>query len=194
MATAIGAFSLLGWVYLGLLHGRFWQPLFAAPAIDPVSWPSIDIIVPARNEADILPRSLGSLLLQDYPGTWRIFLIDDHSTDGTGDIARKIAAQKNQTQRLEVITAPDLPKGWSGKVAAMQAGVARSQSDYILFTDADIAHPKDSLRKLAARAVEMRLDLTSLMVKLHCTTFAEKLLIPAFVFFLCHALSFRPCE
>lgn len=183
IANILGCLSLIGWVYLALFNGRFWRPLFADSAVEPAVWPSIDIIVPARDEADILPGSLPSLLQQDYQGPWRVLLVDDHSDDGTAELARKLATQHSKLQHLEVITAPDLPPGWSGKVAAMQAGAAHSNADYILFTDADIWHPANSLSQLAARAVEKKLDLTSLMVKLHCREFAEELLIPAFVFF-----------
>lgn len=182
-AAIVGCLSLMAWIYLAMFHGHFWRLLIAEEAVEPSIWPSIDIIVPARNEADILPLSLPSLLLQDYPGAWRILLVDDHSTDGTAEVARKIAAQKSKLQHLEIIAAPELPKGWSGKVAAMQAAIAFGTADYVLFTDADIEHSSTSLRRLVSRAVEKKLDLTSLMVKLHCRTLAEELLIPAFVFF-----------
>jgi len=184
IATAIlASCALLAWVYLAVMHARFWHVLIAEPAIEPETWPSVDIIVPARNEAEILPRSLASLLAQDYPGAWRVVLVDDHSTDGTSDTAKKIAGQKNKSNKLEIVQAPDLPKDWTGKVAAMQAGVKQSDADYILFTDADIEHPAHSLKTIVARAIEKKLDLTSLMVKLRCRDVSEQLLIPAFVFF-----------
>jgi hopene-associated glycosyltransferase HpnB len=147
--------------------------------------------VPARDEGKMLPDSLPSLFAQDYPGAWRIILVDDHSTDGTGAIARKLGTDQNKTERLIIVPAPELPEGWSGKVAAMQAGVEKSSADYILFTDADIQHPKNSLRKLMARATENKLDLVSRMVKLNCNNVAEKLLIPAFVFFFMMLYPFR---
>ncbi len=175
--------ALFGWIYLAFFHGAFWQLLLDEPSPKPSAWPSVDIIVPARNEADALPRSLSSLLTQDYPGAWRVILVDDHSDDGTGALAKKIAAEHSKTDHLTIINAPTLVEGWSGKLAALQAGVTQSTSDYLLFTDADIAHPTDSLQRLTARAVEKNLDLVSRMVKLHCQSFAEKLLIPAFVFF-----------
>lgn len=187
-AAVLSCLGLLGWVYLAFFHGRFWQPLVARPSPPPALWPSIDIIVPARNEAGALPHSLPSLLAQDYPGAWRVIVVDDHSTDGTGAIAQRLAAGNNH---LLVINAPNLPPGWSGKVAALNAGLAYSQADYVLFTDADIEHPKSSLRSLAARALANNLDLVSLMVKLHCVTAAEKLLIPAFVFFFVMLYPFR---
>lgn len=145
------------------------------------------MVVPARDEADVLPRTLPSLLAQDYPGLWRIILVDDHSQDGTGAIARQLG----KPDRLTIIVPPPLPVGWSGKVAAMHAGALHSQADFILFTDADIAHPPDSLRRLAARAIARDLDLTSRMARLHCQSVAEKLLVPAFVFFFAMLYPFR---
>ncbi|HUY69395.1 MAG TPA: glycosyltransferase [Alphaproteobacteria bacterium] len=179
----LSALSLAGWLYLTFAHGKFWQPLFAPPANDPAAWPSVDIIVPARDEAASLPRSLPSLLEQDYKGAWRIILVDDHSSDGTGDVARKLAAAAGQSERLTVIAAPDLKEGWSGKVAAMDSGVAQSRADFILFADADIRHAPRSLTGLVAGAEARKLDLASRMVTLHCASLAEKFLIPAFVFF-----------
>ncbi len=152
-------------------------------APDPASWPSIDVVVPARDEADVLPRTLPTLLAQDYPGAWKIIVVDDHSCDGTGAIARDLG--------VTVIVPPGLGEGWSGKVAAMNAGALHSHADYILFTDADIAHPPDSLRRLAARAVAKDLDLTSRMARLRCESRAEKLLVPAFAFFFAMLYPFR---
>jgi hopene-associated glycosyltransferase HpnB len=225
--------GLLGWLYLAVFHGAFWRPLIAQPSPEPEAWPSVDIIVPARNEADSLPQSLPSLLAQNYPGAWRVLLVDDHSEDTTAEVARRLANSPSpwgggkgagshagisllsgasgqvapltpplapsqgegdihvRADRLKIIAAPDLPKGWVGKVAAMQAGVAQSQADYILFTDADIRHPANSLRRLVARATFGKLDLVSLMVRLHCASAAEKLLIPAFVFFFAMLYPFR---
>ena len=183
--------ALLGWVYLACFNGEFWNSVVAKTSKEPDVWPSVDIIVPARNEADSLPQSLPSLLMQDYPGQWRIILVDDHSTDSTGALALQIAQKIGRAERLKVVSALDLPSGWVGKVAAMQAGVSESTSDCILFTDADIEHPSHSLRELAARALAGKLDLVSRMVKLHCETKAEMLLIPAFVFFFAMLYPFR---
>ena len=179
----LSALAVFAWLYLTFFHAGFWRLLLDARAPDPAAWPSIDVIVPARDEADALPGTLPSLLAQDYPGTWRIILVDDHSRDGTGDVARRLSVM--------VVIPPALPDGWAGKVAAMNAGVASSNADYILFTDADIAHPPDSLRRLAACAMAKNLDLTSRMVRLHCESLAERLLVPAFVFFFAMLYPFR---
>jgi hopene-associated glycosyltransferase HpnB len=191
MLDLLGFLALLGWLYLAFFHARFWKPLEEEQYIDPEKWPTVHIIVPARNEAELLPVTLKSLLTQDYPGAWRVILVDDHSSDGTAKIAEDTAAKNGAAMRLMTVKAPEKPAGWAGKVAAMQAGVAESNADYILFTDADIMHDPKSLRRLAAEAVETRADLVSRMVLLHCTSIAEKLLIPAFVFFFSMLYPFR---
>ncbi|MDD3371658.1 MAG: glycosyltransferase [Alphaproteobacteria bacterium] len=179
------------WICMTLANGMFWLPLLPGESRTATPKPSVDIVVPARNEASILPLTLPTLLAQAYAGDWKILLVDDHSTDGTAEIARKIAQDMKRSERLTVIAAPDLPAGWSGKVAAMNAGVAQSKADYILFTDADIRHSRLSLERLTAHAIEKKLDLVSRMVKLNCESFAEKLLIPAFVFFFMMLYPFR---
>jgi len=139
-------------------------------------------VVPARDEADVIGRSLGSLLAQDYPGHFRIILVDDSSTDGTADAARAVDANG----RLEILTGAHLPDGWTGKLWAQTQGVSRATETapkYLLLTDADIAHAPDALRRLVARAEAGGLALTSLMAKLTVETWAERLLIPAFVYF-----------
>ena len=190
-ALILSCLALAAWLWLTFFHGGFWQLLLEDRSADPPVWPSIDVIVPARNEAEALPQSLPSLLRQDYPGAWRIIVVDDHSDDGTGEIAHGLARIYGADDRVTVIVPPPLAEGWSGKVAAMNAGAAESRADFILFTDADIEHPPGSLRRLAARAAAKDLDLTSRMVRLHCASLAEKLLVPAFVFFFAMLYPFR---
>lgn len=182
---------LLVWIYLLLGRGMFWlmgerDDRHGASCI-PGIWPSVTAIVPARDEADVIARVVGGLLKQDYPGTFRIVLADDRSSDGTAQAARRAASGDESAERLEIVSGQDRPVGWTGKVWAMRQGLARAHeggaTTYFLFTDADIAHTPDNLRRLVAFAEERRLVLVSLMAKLHCEGFAEKLLIPAFVFF-----------
>jgi hopene-associated glycosyltransferase HpnB len=183
--------SLLIWLYLLLGRGMFWLARERddrdAPARTPERWPSVAAIVPARNEADVIARALDSLLAQDYAGPFRIILIDDQSSDGTADAARRTAIARGGGERLEIVRGEQRPSGWTGKVWAMHQGLARAREaispDYLLFTDADIAHAADNLARLVARAEDRDLVLASLMAKLHCESPAEKLLIPAFVFF-----------
>ena len=187
MTTFIGTLALAIWVYLLAGRGGFWRARDRddrdEPA-DPARWPSVVAVVPARDEADVIARSIGSLLAQDYPGDFRVILVDDNSADGTGDIARGL----DRGTRLEVITGAPLPPGWTGKLWAQSQGVARvgagaGAPDYLLLTDADIAHAPETLRLLVARAEARNLVLTSLMARLTVETWAERLLIPAFVLF-----------
>ena len=173
------AFSALIWVYLLLFHGRFWQ---AGPLLSPrvpSSRPEIAIVVPARDEANTVEPVLRSLLAQDYKGRFRIVLVDDRSTDGTGDIARAIA-----DPRLTVVTGAPRPAGWSGKLWAVSQGVSRTgDATMILLTDADIVHQPQHLATLVARSERGDIDMVSEMVELACDSWAERALVPAFVFF-----------
>ena len=190
LAIAAGALALAIWLYLLLARGGFW---LARERDDrgepgaPAAWPAVTAVVPARDEADVIARSIGSLLVQDYPGDLRVILVDDQSTDGTGEAALAIARSLKAESRLEVIRGAPLPSGWTGKLWALSQGVARATGaqapTYVWLTDADIGHAPDGVRRLVARAEHGGLQLTALMVRLHCATWPERLLIPAFVFF-----------
>jgi hopene-associated glycosyltransferase HpnB len=186
VTLALGLIAVALWAYLLAARGGFWrtdqndgQDL---PA--PSQWPAVTAVVPARNEADVIATCLGSLLAQDYPGRFEILLVDDDSDDGTGDVARGLAAGASP-HRLQVFSGAPLPAGWTGKLWAVSQGVAAAGEapKYLWLTDADISHAPDNLRRLAARAEAGGSVLTSLMAELHCRTPAERLLIPAFVFF-----------
>jgi hopene-associated glycosyltransferase HpnB len=174
------------WLYLLLGRGMFWRARERDDVEDvqePSRWPAVTAVVPARNEADVIARSIGSLLAQDYPGAFRIVLFDDQSDEGTGDIARAL----NSGEKLAVISGLARPSGWTGKLWAMSQGVsyatANAAPEYLWFTDADIAHAPDNLRKLVSRAEAHKLTLTSLMAKLSCVTPADCFFIPAFVYY-----------
>ncbi|HEX4303220.1 MAG TPA: glycosyltransferase [Rhizomicrobium sp.] len=171
------------WLYLLAGRGMFWamgERDDAREPAPPAAWPSVVAVVPARNEADVIERTLGSLLAQDYPGSLRVILVDDQSSDGTGDEARTLPG----ADRLTILSGAPRPPGWTGKLWAVSQGVAAAGTpDYVWLTDADIEHTRDNLRHLMARAESGKFVLTSLMVKLHCTSWAEAYLIPAFVFF-----------
>ena len=184
--VGVGLLPLAIWLYLVGAHGAFWLARERddrdAPGEPPV-WPAVTAVIPARDEADVVARSLGSVLAQDYPGPFRVILVDDNSTDGTADIARALSSGRD---RLTVLDGAPLLNGWTGKLWAVNQGVALAEADrpkYLWLTDADIAHAPDTLRTLIARAEAGDFALVSLMAKLHCTTFAERALIPAFVFF-----------
>ena len=143
-------------------------------------------VIPARDEADVIGGAVTSLLAQDYAGKLDIVIVDDHSTDGTADIAREAASAVGAAHRVTVIQAAAVPAGWTGKLWAMRQGTAVAtgmRPDYLLLTDADIVHATDNLRRLVARAESGGFDLVSLMVRLHCRGLWEQLLVPAFVFF-----------
>ena len=145
-------------------------------------------LVPARDEAAVIGESLSSLLSQDYPGAFHVILVDDHSSDGTAAAASSAAASADQNARLTVLPAPALPEGWSGKLWALNAGIERAEShfpeaSYLWLSDADIAHEPDLLRRLVAKAEDEHRVLVSLMAKLTCDRFWEKLLIPPFIYF-----------
>jgi hopene-associated glycosyltransferase HpnB len=183
--TLLAFLPLAAWLYLLLGRGMFWlarEHDDTEQIPEPAQWRSVAAIVPARNEADVIVRSLDSLLTQDYSGPFRIVLVDDRSEDRTGEIARAL----DTNGKLNVISGATRPLGWTGKLWAMSQGVARARNDspdYFWFTDADIAHAPDSLRRLVARAEARKLVLTSSMAKLSCATPAEHFFIPAFVYF-----------
>ncbi len=189
MFTIVAGFiSFLIWGYLLLAHGAFWH---ARRWTAPESLPNrlqgvVAVIVPARNEAEVIGESILSLLNQTCIESLHIFLVDDGSTDSTSEIARQTAALSGQAAALTVMEGQPLPRGWSGKVWAMHQGVEQAQKlnpRFFLFTDADIVHQRESISTLASIAEAGHYDLASYMVKLHCETLAEKLLVPAFVFF-----------
>lgn len=153
-----------------------------APGDAPSPAPRMVAVIPARNEADVVGKSIASLVRQRYPGEFHIVLVDDDSTDGTADAARTAAP----ADLLTVVRAAALPPGWTGKLWAVSEGVRQAAAfdpDYYLLTDADIVHPPDNLAVLAARSAAGDYDLVSYMATLRCRTPAERTLIPAFVFF-----------
>ncbi len=189
MSVTIARLSLVIWIYLVAGRGQFWrtQPVMldrqSLTPPESMVWPSVAIVIPARNEAAMLPRTLVPLLNQDYPGTCTIYLVDDQSDDGTGAIAQELATE-NSGVAFQIIDSKPLPPGWTGKLWALHQGLAAAAaSDYVLLTDADICHDRASLRYLVLKAKTEQRDLVSLMVQLRCESFWERLLIPAFVFF-----------
>ena len=190
MLIAAGVLSLLIWVYLLLARGGFWRidPAESADQNAGGASPAVKIavIIPARDEADVVGRAVQSLLQQTGAHRVHIFLVDDASTDGTAQAARAAAVDAGQVQNLSVVSGSALPLGWSGKLWAMQQGTqqaAQFAPDFFLFTDADIEHAPDSIATLVSIARAGPYDMASFMVKLHCQSVAEKLLIPAFVYF-----------
>ncbi|MFF4849251.1 glycosyltransferase [Streptomyces sp. NPDC001194] len=189
--------SLLAWLWLTFAQGMFWRTdVRLPPRSAPGRWPSVAIVVPARDEAEVLPRSLPSLIAQDYPGEAEVFLVDDGSTDGTGDLARRLA-REHPGLPLTVTSPGDPPPGWTGKLWALRHGIALARTAhatepaYLLLTDADIAHEPDSLRELVSAATSADLDLVSQMARLRAVSLWERLVVPAFVYFFAQLYPFR---
>ncbi|KUJ68145.1 glycosyl transferase family 2 [Streptomyces albus subsp. albus] len=194
----IAVAALAAWVWLLLGQGFFWRTDVRLPRRgDPARWPEVAVVVPARDEAEVLPLSLPSLLTQDYPGRAEIFLIDDGSTDGTGELARRLAAaEAGRGGPPLTVASPGEPEpGWTGKLWAVRHGMAlaraRTGAEYLLLTDADIAHEPDSLRELVRAATTTGADLVSQMARLRVATFWERLIVPAFVYFFAQLYPFR---
>ena len=196
--SALGFLVLAAWLFLALGRGGFWlcrdrDDASTPPA--PQIWPQVVAVIPARDEADVIAQSIGSLLAQDYPGDFRIVLVDDQSGDGTAQAARACAAASPHGDRLTVLEGAPLPRGWAGKLWAASQGVAFARRNfapkYFLLTDADIAHAPENLRALVARAEQGGYGLVSLMALLRCDSAAEKWLVPAFVYFFQMLYPFR---
>ncbi|MEU8540390.1 glycosyltransferase [Streptomyces sp. NPDC048717] len=200
----IASASLATWVWLLLGQGGFWRTDQRLPAPAPApgtpttgtlagSWPRVVVVVPARDEAEVLPLSLPSLLAQDYPGPAEVILVDDGSTDGTGPLARELARDRAGLP-LSVVRAGEPEPGWTGKLWALRHGIALARArepEFLLLTDADIAHEPDSLRLLVAAATGHGLDLVSQMARLRVVSGWERLIVPAFVYFFCQLYPFR---
>ncbi|MGW7070217.1 glycosyltransferase [Streptomyces sp. NPDC054855] len=188
------AASLAAWLWLLWGQGFFWRTdLRLPPRRDPDVWPSVCVVVPARDEAEVLPESLPSLLAQDYPGRAEVFLVDDGSSDGTGTLARSLA-DRHGGLPLTVGSPGEPPPGWTGKLWAVRHGIglARARAPrYLLLTDADIAHEPDSLRELVAAAETAGFDLVSQMARLRVASMWERLVVPAFVYFFAQLYPFR---
>lgn len=200
MIDIVAGLSIAAWTYLLFFHNRFWYGQEYLPCELPKLkvWPSVVAIVPARNEASTISSCVKSLMTQDYSGIFSVIVVDDASTDGTGNIVRATikqnAALRKQNGSFKginsttIITAPPLSDGWTGKLSALNEGLGHANAhqnppEYLWFTDADVVHPPETLSRLIAKAVQGRLDLTSLMVRLRCTSFWERLLIPTFIYF-----------
>ena len=218
--------SVAAWTYLVAGHGGFWLTSQRLPAMSRVAaggaglavgtgaatWPAVAAVVPARNEADSLPVTLPALLAQDYPGAFRVYLVDDNSDDGTGVIAAELGekAAREGGAPLTVVQGRPRPEGWAGKVWAMAQGfaavtgddtaaaggngaVARNSAapEYVLFTDADIAWGPHALRDLVHGAQADDRALLSQMALLRAETRWERVIVPAFVYFFAQLYPFR---
>src|SRR5256884_5891246 len=190
----------LAWLSLVAGHGGYWRTSQRLPRVtaEPDAWPDVVAVVPARNEAEMLPVTLPGLLGQEYPGALSVIVVDDGSSDGTGEVAAKLAA--GSARPLRVISSAPPPEGehWAGKVWAMAQGLraagpfAPGPDGYLLFTDADIAWAApDMLRRLVAAAEGDDRDMVSQMALLRTATGWERVVVPAFVYFFAQLYPFR---
>jgi hopene-associated glycosyltransferase HpnB len=178
------------WLYLLLSRGGFWLSRVRDEGefSDPSNWPSVVAIVPARDEAAVIGRTIGSLAAQNYAGDFSILLVDDQSQDDTAERALAAVERSQSARSLRVIHGRALAPGWTGKLYALQQGIEAAEAGgaepvYVWLTDADIVYHPQALKSLVHRAEADGLALTSLMVKLRCQSWAERALIPAFIFF-----------
>ncbi len=195
LATA----SAVAWAYLLAGHGGFWlaSPRLPADPPEPGRWPSVGVIIPARDEAAVLPETLPSLLAQDYPGELAVWLVDDGSSDGTGELAHTLADRtpipRIGAASVTVLRAAPSPPGWTGKLNAVQCGVESAGAtgvEFLLLTDADIVHHPSSVRRLVAMALAEDRDMVSLMALLRAQTGWERTLVPAFIYFFAQLYPF----
>jgi hopene-associated glycosyltransferase HpnB len=184
------AASVLVWLWLALLRGMFWRTDVRLPAtVAPARWPSVAVVMPARDEAALLPLSVPALLAQDYRGRVRVVLVDDNSTDGT----RELVA--GRWPDVHLVAAGEPAPGWTGKLWALRAGIARAGAvDFLLLTDADVVHRPGSLSALVRAAEAHDLDLVSQMARLRVRSRWERLVVPAFVYFFALLYPFRWCN
>ena len=188
--TAIAALALAIWLYLICARGGFWLSRQRDDVLPwpPSQWPRVTAVIPARNEAEAIAESVGSLARQDYPGPFSIVLVDDDSEDRTAEFARAAAMGIGPERSFTLISSRGLAPGWTGKLWAVRQGVeaanaASEPPDYLLLTDADIVHTPDSVRALVTRAEHGKYVLTSLMARLRCESGWERSHVPSFVYF-----------
>ncbi len=189
--TTLALVTLVIWLGLAFAWHGFWRGDVTLPgdAPAPGRWPSVSVLVPARNEAPTIALTVASLIAQDYPGPLRIVVTDDNSDDGTGAIAREEAVGN---PAVTIIDARPLPAGWAGKLWALnEAAAAAGEPDFYWLTDADIVHEPPVLHHLVSAAGAGHLDLASELVKLRCETVWERLLVPAYNYYFALLYPFR---
>ena len=186
MITVVAIICVAIWAYLLCARGMYWRAgVHDATRIAgvPGVWPTVAVVIPARNESECIALSVQSLLRQDYRGPFTVVVVDDDSDDSTGAVATVAAAGD---RRLSVIRTTGPAAGWTGKLWAVSQGIAAAEAshpEYLLLTDADIEHAPDTLSWLVSQSMAGRFVLTSLMAKLRCVNLAEKIHVPAFIYF-----------
>lgn len=190
-AEGLAAAGLVAWLYLLICRHRFWRLEEWLDGSPPAlaAWPGVVAVIPARDEAETIAAATRSFLAQGYPGRLHVIVVDDRSGDGTGAIVRDLLpAATAAGVGLDVVEGVPSPAGWAGKPWAMAQGTRAAaatapEAAFVLYSDADIVHAPGTVTALVAKAEHEHRDLVSLMVRLNCTSFWERRLIPAFVFF-----------
>jgi len=196
MSAHWGAIALaVAWIapiVLVVWRFRDTRSLNAYPAVPPADAPVVSVIIPARNEARNIERCLRSVLASTYPAI-EVIVVDDHSTDGTGALARAIAAEdaaqrrvpgetrasRQPDARVRVIAAPDLEPGWFGKQWACQAGARLATGSIVCFTDADTVHGPELLARSVNALLARGADLFTVAGRQEMLGFWEKVVQPS---------------
>ena len=172
--------SLLYWLWMAYGSVRILQAVPLLAKLNPPQpqlWPSLSVIVPARNEADKLEAAAQTLLDEDYPNL-QIVLVDDRSTDRTGQIIDRLA---DRDDRVKAIHISELPEGWMGKVNALNTGLAQSGGEFLLFTDADVHFAPGTFRKALSYCLQRKLDHLAAFPDLWPTSFILDSMIFIFI-------------
>jgi hopene-associated glycosyltransferase HpnB len=186
LAISVATLTAAAWSYLVLARGFFWRTKAAGSDFSTEAEFSgrVVAVVPARNEAELIGPVITSLLNQSV--SMLVLLVDDESIDGTADVARRAAEKAGKTDSLIVIQSKPLPTGWTGKLWSLHQGIEYARAfnpAWLMLTDADVLHGPETVASLGLIASQGQYNLVSFMVKLHCESLTEKLLMPAFVYF-----------
>ncbi|WP_237480346.1 glycosyltransferase [Lichenibacterium dinghuense] len=180
---AVLAWAILRMVAQARLYTGIAAPEGAVSASEPAGgWPAVTVVVPARDEADVIGPCVGGLLAQDYPGDrLRVVLVDDGSTDGTAEVARAAAGGD---PRLRIVPGGALPRGWTGKSHACARGAEAAGDGWLCFMDADTRAEPALLRAAVARSLERGTGLLSLEPFQELGGPADRLVMPCGLYLL----------
>ncbi len=183
--TSYSLLFCLGWCvfHLEAFRGILSLRLFEKEAATmPGSWPRLSVVIAARDEVETIEEAVSSLLRQDYPDL-EIILVNDRSTDGTGEIIETLASRDS---RIETVHVDSLPAGWIGKVHALHVGTQKSSGEWILYTDADVHFGQGTLRRAVALAIADRADHLVLIPDIETPSLLYELVTRSFLLMYLH--------